>query len=435
MSEKQIQKMIRSVAEEKAPGETIQLWSRIKSQLRSFEAKPQRHWPSHLRLAGTALGLAILLAGVVFILSPQGQAWAQEAFQFFTETESNRIPLEDFEATQAALSSGSVTQSAPTADNSEPGVQVAQDYEDLTFDEVQALVDFQVSQPTWLPEDFSFLNAAYYGEGNVVTLRYDFGGNMFALRQEPISSAEDCDLCFTVGPGADIEEVSINGAYGEYVVGVWQVVEENGVWINEKEWINDPYQQMLIWQVDGMAYQIVYTGFPSYMMKADMIAVAESVPTVQVSHVLDDLTFDEVQALVDFEVNQPTWLPDKYEFGRALYNQEQNVVTLMYYYGGNSHNALGLTQEPVSDNGACSLCRVVGSSARIQEVSINGVRGEYVEGLWILEDGEAIWKGFSYYTQVKNLIWQTDDMTYNLTAYENSHLFKKDLVAIAESVR
>jgi hypothetical protein len=387
-----------------------------------------------LGLAGAALVMAILLAGVGFLITPQGQAWAQNAFQFFNETESNRIPLEDFEATQSALSTGSASQSTPTEENDEPSEQVAQVLDNLTFDEVQALVDFEVSQPTWIPEDFSFLNAAYYGEGNMVTLRYDFGGNVFALRQEPISSTEDCDLCFTVGPGADIEEVSINGVYGEYVVGVWQVVEENGVWINEKEWINDPYQQMLIWQVDGMAYQIVYTGFPSYIMKADMVAVAESVPTVQVSSVLDNLTFDEVQALVDYEIVQPTWLPDKYEFGRALYDQERNIVNLMYYNGGNPHVAVGLRLEPVSDGGACSLCQIVGSSGHIEEVSINGVRGEYVVGLWILENGEAIWKNFSYYRQMKNLIWQADGMTYNLTSYENTHLFKQDLVDIAESV-
>ena len=273
MSEKQVQQIMRSVADEKAPEATIQLWPAIKERIESSERKPRRTRGGRLRLAGATLGLAVLLTGFVFLLTPRGQAWAQTTFRFFTETESNRMPL----ATQSTPSSGSEAQSAPTEEGSEPSEQMPQVMEDLTFDEVQALVNFEISQPTWLPENFSFLNAAYYGEGNVVTLRYDFGGNIFALRQEPISPTEACDLCFTVGPGADIEEVSINGDHGEYVVGVWQLVEEDGVWVDEKEWINDPYQQMLIWQVDGMAYQIVYTGFPSYMVKADLVAVAESV--------------------------------------------------------------------------------------------------------------------------------------------------------------
>ena len=276
MSEKQVQQIMRSLADEKAPEETINLWPAIKSWVESSGRKPRQSGHSRFRLAGAALIMALLLAGAVFLITPQGQAWAQNAFQFFNETEGNRIPLEDFKATRSALSSGSASQSTPTAENSEP--------------------------------------------------------------------------------------------------------------------------------------------------------------TEQVSQILDNLTFDEVQALVDYEIVQPTWLPDKYEFGRALYDQERNIVNLMYYYGGNPHAAVGLRLEPVSDSGACSLCQIVGSSGHVEEVSINGVYGEYVVGAWILEDGEAIWKNFSYYRQMKHLTWQADGMTYNLTSYENTHLLKQDLVAVAESI-
>lgn len=425
MSEKQIQKMIRSVAEEKAPGETIQLWSRIKSQLRSFEAKPQRHWPSHLRLAGTALGLAILLAGVVFILSPQGQAWAQEAFQFFTKTESDRVPFEVFQATQSAGSAAATptTESEPTPT---PG-SLANGM--LTLEEVQDAAGFVPYEPSWLPEDFEFAGASYDEGTKVVTMMYTRLGNIansFSLRQEPYRYLADCDICTSVGTSADIKKVSIHGVYGEYVEGVWAGDDGDAVWENT------PYLKRMIWRENGMAFQIVYNGFPAYMLEKDFIAVAESVTSNR--QIVDYLTVDEAESLAGFPIAQPTWLPDNFEFEKAVYDLERNIVTLMYYYGGNINNALGLKLEPRSDQGTCYLCSIVGTSARVQSVSINGVEGEYVEGVWTLDDGAAVWKSYSYYTVMKRLIWQTDEMTFELS-YMGNTLVKKDIIAVAESVR
>jgi hypothetical protein len=253
---------------------------------------------------------------------------------------------------------------------------------------------------------------------------------VFDLWQEPISSDESCDLCFTVGESADIEEVSINGVYGEYVEGVWQLQGEKGYGL----WINDRYRKMLVWQADGMAYLIDYTGFPHYMRKDAMIAVAESIPTSQDDSLLDDLTLEEVEALADFDIYQPAQLPEGYSFTKALYDRDTGVVTLMYYYYDQVSPAIGLKIESTSPSEACDICRVVGSSARVQKVSINGAYGEYVEGVWTGEDGEAVWKSYSYYTTLKHLIWQTDEMIFELN-YMGSFLNKMDLIEIAESVK
>ena len=90
--------------------------------------------------------------------------------------------------------------------------------------------------------------------------------------------------------------------------------------------------------------------------------------------------------------------------------------------------------EPISDLGTCYLCRLVGSSALIHEVTINGVKGEYVEGVWTLEDGEVIWKSYSEHRLMKTLIWQADGMIFNLSYFGDS-LLKDDLVVIAESIQ
>jgi hypothetical protein len=431
MRDKQVQKIMRSLADEKAPGASIDLWSSIRTQALAAESKPRHARRSRLRLVGAALGLAVLLVGVVFILSPQGQAWAQEAFQFFTQTESDRIPHESYQATLAARSpssapeDASVTEADPTSTPSDPLDGL------MTLEEVQEEAGFVPYQALWLPEDFEFVGAAYNEETQVVSLRYDRLGDMansFTLSQEPFYYLTDCDLCTSVGTSADIQKVSIHDVYGEYVEGVWTGQDGDSVWEN------DPYMKRMIWRTDGMAFQIHYGGFPAYMLKKDMIEIAESLGTSQNLSIMDHLTLEEVQEISGLQIYQPTWQQDDLKFKEAIYNTETGVVTLMYAYQGNFNNMVGLKMESLSDLGTCYLCRVVGSSAIVRRVSINGFEGEYVEGVWTWEDGEVVWKSFSHYLALKHLIWQTDEMIFEVN-YMGYHLNKMDLIEIAESVR
>ena len=57
-----------------------------------------------------------------------------------------------------------------------------------------------------------------------------------------------------------------------------------------------------------------------------------------------------------------------------------------------------------------------------------------MEGVWTLRDGEAVWKSYSDNLIMKHLIWQTDEMIFEVS-YMGNHLTKMDLIAIAESVR
>lgn len=432
MSEKQIQDMVRSLAEEKAPAETIDLWPALKDRLQSPERRVRRSWRARLRLAGAALGLAVLLTGVVFFLTPQGQAWAQNTFQFFNKTESDRIPFQSYQATQAARSSTATPEKTSVAGEAEPTPTYdSQATEGMTIEDLQAAVGLVPYQPFSMPEGFELAEAFYDEETRIVTLMYYYHGdvnNAFSLKQDTFAHLSDCDICNSVGTSSNIEKVSINRADGEYVEGAW--VEEEG----ESVWENDPSRKRMIWRLDGIAFELIYTGDPDYMLKEDMIEIAESLGTSQNNSVLDNLTLEEVEALADFDISQPAQLPEGYAFTKALYDQDTGVVTLMYYYYDQVSPAIGLKMESTSPSEACDICRVVGSSARIQKVSINGAYGEYVEGVWTGEDGESVWKSYSYFTTLKHLIWQTDEMIFELN-YMGSFLNKMDLIEIAESVR
>lgn len=143
------------------------------------------------------LGLVILLAGIIFFLTPQGQAWAQDTFKFFTKVDRELnieptltpTPTRTLRPTQYYIEAESERVILPTIPPSPPlipkstqkpilvGDDSTLDEEDriirdLTLEEVQALVDYKIYQPSWLPEDFSFTKASYDRENNIVTLQY-----------------------------------------------------------------------------------------------------------------------------------------------------------------------------------------------------------------------------------------------------------------------
>ncbi|MBG0787909.1 MAG: DUF4367 domain-containing protein, partial [Anaerolineaceae bacterium] len=328
MSENQLRKKVQSLAEEKAPAEKIDLWPAIKTQIINNERTTKvNRWP-WLRLVGAALGLALLLSGVVFLLTPQGQAWAQDTFQFFNQAESDQMPYDAYHATQTGSSSTLTPEeeTAPTPIREDALASL------MTMDEVRIAAGFTPYQPTWLPDGYQFAGALYDDETKVITLIYAYLGNQnnsFILRQGSYASLTEYDMSFIVGSSAEIQEVWVSGLYGEYVEGTWAGRED------DIAWENDTYRRRMIWKDDGRAFEIMYTGFPHYLLKDDMIAVAESLSAnLPESYLYDYLTLDEVQVRVDFPIVQPTSLPDGFEFDHALYDQDNDVVTLMYYYGG-----------------------------------------------------------------------------------------------------
>ncbi len=67
-----------------------------------------------------------------------------------------------------------------------------------------------------------------------------------------------------------IETVQIGKDPGEFVEGVWKLIDGNYVWES------DPYMKTLRWQANGIAFELQYMGPPERVTKGDMLAVAES---------------------------------------------------------------------------------------------------------------------------------------------------------------
>lgn len=262
MDDKKIQTVLQDALEDEIPSSEIHLWPGVQALVsgKSFHSQGEApmNTPMKRRVSRVALALFAVSALVVLALvTPQGRSLAQEILQFFNRAESDSIPLEP-----SILTPGpdEITEDSKSSANA-----------NQTVSDVEAAVGFDVLEPTWLPNKYTFREANFDPTNNIVYLFYDYEieGSGLVLSEAPLQTP-DCEFCKLVGASADVETVQIGNIPGEFVEGVWKL---NGT---EAVWEPDPYLKTMRWQVDGMAFELLFMGPPDYVTKTDMIAIAES---------------------------------------------------------------------------------------------------------------------------------------------------------------
>lgn len=264
MNEKQLRSILRNLTEQQAPKETINLWPAIETRFQTSDL-PEPKGPEmntrqkRIPKLAAAITLAVVLIGVLFFSTPQGQAMAQSLLQFFTRAESNELPLQSFQLTPLPTP-GTPTPNPASIIDANPEIA-----------EVELQAGYDVFEPSWIPSNLTFVGASIEDQ-KIVRIFYQYEyTNGLAFRQEPLPTSENCELCDMVGPDASVEQVAIGTTTGEYVEGVWKLTDQGPLWES------DPWLKTLRWQMDGMAYELQYMGPPETLSMEDMIAIAESV--------------------------------------------------------------------------------------------------------------------------------------------------------------
>lgn len=263
MNEKKMQQVLREIVEEEVSAQSVNLLGRVQDGVQQTPAnKPKR-------MRSWAVGFAtLLLVGFVFLtFTPMGRVIADGVLDFFIQEDSDVVNIDPTRTARAILIE---TEGTPT-----PNPAFGPDYFPVT--EVEAQAGFDVLEPQWVPENTVFKGATFDSEEELAYQHWEWdesmlpaGGAGMFIRQELVTSQEECSLCSAVGGSAIVEEVSFNGAEGQYVIGVWKLVEEGAVWEN------DPYLQRLRWQVNGLAFEILFMGPPDMMSIDEMVLIAES---------------------------------------------------------------------------------------------------------------------------------------------------------------
>ena len=275
MNEKQINQTLTQLAEDGVPADA-NLWPALRARLAGPQPaafaekgtpmlKPVSGGPLALafRAVGTA-SLAVLLLAAALLITPQGRAWAQSVWQFFT-----LAPAESFPVTPVAASEAD----APTAEP--PSVNAAECGADLDcqLDSAKALLGFTPVVPA---EDFAGLQLdAVDASDGLLRLSYSaHGGGGLVFTQ---GGADLIDSRWNqVAPGA-VELVQVNGAPAEFVQGTFVVPADSSTAI----WDSTAPVLRLRWQgSDGRYFELAKLGAPEhldYLDEAALIALAESI--------------------------------------------------------------------------------------------------------------------------------------------------------------
>lgn len=358
------------------------------------------------RLALVSVAVIALLA--MAFITPQGRAFAQSFLQFFRRSESNVLPL------PTELVAPTSAEGEPTAVPPSPLMSV---------EYAERLSGFDAYQLPVVPDGFEYLGAmAMQGS---ISIQYDVrgGGGALIINQSPNGFVQSE---WDQAPAEAISQVMVGELEAELVQGTYVVYPNDP---NTAQWNSDAPILRLRWIQDGIYLEMAkFGGVESiaYLDQEALIALASSMTNEPVA---TDDTKDS-DKLVPFTVLSPLTIPDGMALQATGFDTTLQMVSLSYGYAQDDLR-LTIKQQPVESPETCSLCGLVGASASVQLVQINGVPGEYAEGVWELTDSGPIWRDDPY---LKTLRWQKDGMAYELV-YMGDELGKEDIVGIAASMQ
>ena len=420
MDNQKIQILIQDALEDEIPSADIHLWPDVKAlvagTIPSQGVTPMNTLPSRRIPRGALAILTVIALFALGLTTPQGRTFAQEILQFFTRAESDTFPLDP-----------SKRPPLPDETTEEPyNIFNA----NRTVSEVEAAVDFEVLEPTWLPEELSFSGANFDPENKIAYLLYDYRqgeGNGLVLKQEPFQTTEDCELCYTVGTSANVEIIQIGDVSGEYVEGVWKL---NGT---EAVWESDPYLKRMLWQANGMAYELLFTGPFDSVTKADMIAIAASLApsSPQAPQPTPLISVAEAEAQAGFDAAELSFVPEGFTFfGARLYGNTINIEYETPDQGGH----LNITQ---SQEGYYKSDWDNVPAEFIIPVKIGELDGEFIQGRFVVFPNatEATWNSDA---PILRLRWEKDGIWYEIIksggARPIEYLDQASLIALAEDL-
>jgi hypothetical protein len=405
MDKKNIQSILQDAVEHEIPSSQIDLLPHVKDRLAAGATQQGEKMISTnsrrmRRVALATLTVAALMA--VAFVTPQGRAFAQSVLQFFTRAESNSFPVQVIEPNPLELTA-------------EPPASL------ITVMEAEIRAGFDVAELPFVPEGFNYLGARMYRDA--VSLEYEAlggGGNLILMQSKDGYVESEWDKV----PGDAIVPVQIGDVDGEFAQGTFVVMagETSATWNSSAPVLR------LRWIKDDVWFDLTKYGdveVIEYLDQQRLIELASRVTTNPFP-----LGMDEVKQYAGYQVLEPTSLPEGMTFLGASFDPALKMTSLSVGYS-ESERIILVKQQPVETPETCALCGLVGASAPVQQVQINGVPGEYAEGVWELTDNGPVWRDDPY---LKTLRWQKDGMAYEMI-YMGMELGKDHLVDIADRMR
>lgn len=456
MNNEPLQTLLRRLAEEAAPPTDIDLWPKICARTSeiSLSGDSRMNHPSLPRLVAMTV-FVIFLLGAILLLTPQGRAWGQNLFQFFSTTEEKSIPI----PTEWVMPVPPTVTPVPTYLLPLETVDVATEYPTSTPDssctsdearstytcQVQA-VEEQAGFDAWElpldPKGMKFSKISFEPSRASITTEFVVitGGGALSL-QQGISQFPEDD--WGQVPSDAIEQVSVNGQYAEFVSGAFMIYPDTQAEVWEPGGL-----LRLRWQDGERWFSLEKMGDPypiEWIGKDEMLALAESLVDqrpVDVAPPVDPeylKSIEAAEALAGFDIPAPTRLPPGYELKRVAWTDE--VVRLFYGPKNSTQNVLfvfmGLTVNHTVE--PCTEC----PPGTDEAVQIGPWQGWYSRG--IFSTGTSIagqptpTPAWDAEAREWHLKWNTDTLWISLWFSPSSdyggEMNKETIIAIAESMK
>ena len=386
----------------------------------------------------TALSLTALSVIAFIVLTPQGRAFAQTIFEFFTRTDQESFPLSDEEVDMFyapipayALSLVEVTPASPTPNHCLNSEDVGAYECEIQRVELQLgydIKEFSVEPPGWF-----FRQAISSQDYAVIT--YQTGGGYLDLRQGIENFPPDSD--WEKVPTSAVQPVKIDDYYGEYVNGSFSL--KNGA--SELTWDTTGSDQRIRWREGERWFEILALSGPGtsgYLDRQALIILASNmVYQPEKAEQTAKVDFDFIpnillaEKVCKCDIFQPGKLPQDMEFDHAKYDTERKSITLNYGY-----RALRIVQTPIET----ALIKDLGSYKNVETVQVGDIMGQF----GVSPAQKTIWESatppvFTTNNSYNILLWKKDGISYQIYFDQSfsggGYLTKEQMIEIAESLR
>jgi hypothetical protein len=237
------------IAEQGAPGNTIDLWSRIEARVTSVSAGRTQKKITHRWKGRIAFGLAfiLLLIGLIACV-PEARAFAEDVIQ--------RIGIALVDTNR--FDQNTQVMKVEATEISNPSLS-------LSVDEVRKQIGFSLLLPTWLPDDLSYIHRSiteydpqsWEGSGKQLTIEYGRTANFDSASGLLFLHANDGPIGAPPLLAESREQpVTVNRQPGIYMHGGWR--DDGKGDPNTKmgilQWDDQADDAYLTWTQEGVTY-------------------------------------------------------------------------------------------------------------------------------------------------------------------------------------
>ena len=439
MDSKNIKSILQDALEEEVPASEINLLPAVQSHLvagkkQATQQSEKTNKTPIKRLAFASLTIVALM--VISLATPQGRAWAQEAFQFFKRVNFTTIPLSTdelrwFNAPDESYSLPLVPVYIPTLPPemaSLPECKTAE--EALSYScqiaYAESQLGFDLMELPKKPQGLEFRSVRFDAVEGAATIgygtSYDSYGMSLSLTQRLGQGPEQYAPWAWV-PADEVEKIKVGNFDGEYVSGSFSLPAGG----NELEWWDDVNMEQRIAWSDGTFWYLlemnIGTHEAGYLERDQLIELSASLvnkPILQEEkpnqHSL--VSISQAEEVSELDLKAPTLLPLGFEFSYAGYYPFNNEVQIRY-----------------DGNGYMVIHEWVGKSLDFESLSTTYKNYEIAK-----VKGQPAFYGVSEGTSPYLLLWWKDgNLNYQMYFYSNSDgiygvMDKEKMITIAESM-